>query len=273
VSPKIIGKQCKWYRLSADQGNADAQFFLANMYSQGSGVTQDYREATKWNRLAAQQGMARAQLTLGVAYYGGEDGLAQDYLYSYMWLSLAASKLEGILGEVATRQRDTVARKMTSAQVLAAQEMAKRCEGSNYEQCDKPGGNLGISSVTSVPMKREGGTYVVPVVINDAITLNFVVDSGAADVLIPADVVMTLRRTGTLTEADFQGEQRYKLADGSTVPSQTFHIRSLKVGGRVVENVIGSIASEKSSPLLGQGFLGHFKSWSVDNAKHALVLE
>jgi predicted aspartyl protease len=93
-------------------------------------------------------------------------------------------------------------------------------------------------------MKREGGTYVVPVVINDAITLNFVVDSGAADVLIPADVVMTLRRTGTLTEADFQGEQRYKLADGSTVPSQTFHIRSLKVGGRVVENVIGSIASE-----------------------------
>ena len=80
MSPKIIGKQCKWYRLSADQGNADAQFFLANMYSQGSGVTQDYREATKWNRLAAQQGMARAQLTLGVAYYGGEDGLAQDYL-------------------------------------------------------------------------------------------------------------------------------------------------------------------------------------------------
>ena len=74
-----------------------------------------------------------------------DSGLAQDYLYSYMWLSLAASKLEGILGEVATRQRDTVARKMTSAQVLAAQEMAKRCEGSNYEQCDKPGGNLGIS--------------------------------------------------------------------------------------------------------------------------------
>ena len=38
-------------------------------------------------------------------------------------------------------------------------------------------------------MQIEGGTYVVPVLINDAITLDFVVDSGAADVSIPADVV------------------------------------------------------------------------------------
>ena len=93
------------------------------------------------------------------------------------------------------------------------------------------------SASISVPMRMEGGTYVVPVLINDAITLDFVVDSGAADVSIPADVVMTLMRTGTLKEADFLGEKTYVLADGSKVPSQTFRIRSLKVGNKVLENV------------------------------------
>ena len=42
-----------------------------------------------------------------------------------------------------------------------------------------------------IPLKSLGGTFVVPVFINGAITLNFVVDSGAADVSVPADVVGT----------------------------------------------------------------------------------
>ena len=117
------------------------------------------------------------------------------------------------------------------------------------------------------------GVYVVPVRINDAITLNFIVDSGATDVVIPADVIMTLMRTGTLREADFLGEKTYMIADGSKVPSRTFRIRSLKVGNSVLENVGGSVASVQGPLLLGQSFLGRFKSWSIDNTKHALVFE
>ena len=87
---------------------------------------------------------------------------------------------------------------MTYAQIDLAQKMAKRCEESNYKQCGEPQDAQFSVSETSVPMRMEGGTYVVPVLINGAITLDFVVDSGAADVSIPADVVMTLMRTGTL---------------------------------------------------------------------------
>jgi clan AA aspartic protease (TIGR02281 family) len=263
----------KWYRLAADQGNAEAQFFLGTMYATGKGVVQDYREAVKWHRLAAQQGMPRAQLSLGIQYYGGREGVAQDYQYAYMWLSLAASKLDGKLAEIAASSRDGAAKEMTHAEVLAAQEMAKRCEDSNYKQCDKPEANQSGSSVTSIPMKAEGGAYVIPVLINNAITLDFIVDSGASEVSIPADVVTTLMRTGTIKQSDFLDQKTYRLADGSTIPSQTFRIRSLKVGSKVVENVTGSITSEKGSLLLGQSFLGRFKSWSVDNTKHALVLE
>jgi hypothetical protein len=129
------------------------------------------------------------------------------------------------------------------------------------------------SSSTMVKMQNEGSTYVVPVLINNVITLNFVVDSGAADVAVPADVVLTLLRTGTIDKSDFVGAQTYKLADGTSVPSVQFRLRSLKVGEALAENVLAGITPTEGSLLLGQSFLGRFKSWAVDNTNHVLVLE
>ncbi|BDV37258.1 hypothetical protein DSM21852_05110 [Methylocystis bryophila] len=121
-------------------------------------------------------------------------------------------------------------------------------------------------------MDLDGGVYVVPVRFNDAITLNAVVDSGASEVFVPADVVMTLVRTGTIAEEDFLGSQTYRLADGSEVPSQRFRLKSLKVGDITIENVTASITDVKATILLGQSFLGRFPSWSIDNKRHVLIL-
>jgi hypothetical protein len=129
-----------------------------------------------------------------------------------------------------------------------------------------------VSGRYEIPLRREGGVLAVPVKINDTITLNFTIDSGAADVSIPADVVLTLTRAGTISEADFLGKRNYVLADGSTVPSNTFRIRSLRVGGREITNVTGSVAGVKGSLLLGQSFLKRFTSWSIDNSRQMLVL-
>jgi clan AA aspartic protease (TIGR02281 family) len=128
------------------------------------------------------------------------------------------------------------------------------------------------SNQAVVPMVSDGGTFAVPVTINNQLTLKFVVDSGASDVSIPTDVVSTLVRTGTITDGDFLGSQTYKLADGSTVPSQRFQIRSLKVGSRTLENVTASIAPIAGQLLLGQSFLRRFESWSIDNGRSALIL-
>lgn len=124
-----------------------------------------------------------------------------------------------------------------------------------------------------VRLEKRGGVLLVPVLINDKIPLDFIIDSGAANVSLPADVVLTLMRTGTLTEEDFTGTTTYILADGSKVPSQTFRIKSLRVGDRILRNVSGSVASVNGSLLLGQSFLGRFKSWSIENARQVLALE
>ena len=109
--------------------------------------------------------------------------------------------------------------------------------------------------------------------INDALTLDFMVDSGAAVVSMPADVVAVLARLGTITTRDFLGSKTLRLADGSTVPSQTFRIRSLKVGDITLEDVIGSVAPIKGSLLLSQSFLSRFRSWSINNSRRMLILD
>jgi clan AA aspartic protease (TIGR02281 family) len=129
------------------------------------------------------------------------------------------------------------------------------------------------ANLVQVTMKQKGGAFYVPVSLNGALTLDFLIDSGASDVGIPADVVMTLVRTGTIREADFIGEQTYVLADGTQVKSKTFRLRSVQVGSKVIENVVASIASVNGNLLLGQSFLGRFNSWSIDNKNHALVLD
>jgi gag-polyprotein putative aspartyl protease/PAN domain len=125
---------------------------------------------------------------------------------------------------------------------------------------------------SAIPMVGDGGTFKVPVTINGQLTLNFVVDSGASDVCIPADIVQTLKRTETITDADFLDKQTYYLADGSTLPSQRFVIRSLKIGDKTLENVVGAIVPVAGGLLLGQSFLSRFKSWSIDNHAGTLIL-
>jgi TPR repeat protein len=47
----------KWYRLSAEQGYALAQFNIGAMYNNGEGVTQDPVQAHKWLNISGGSGL------------------------------------------------------------------------------------------------------------------------------------------------------------------------------------------------------------------------
>ncbi|KGB92594.1 tetratricopeptide repeat protein [Burkholderia cepacia] len=80
----------KWYRLAAEQGDANAQNNLGLMYENGQGVRKDDAEAARWYRLAAAQGAATSLFRLGVQYYAGS-GVASDPIAANALLSLAAA--------------------------------------------------------------------------------------------------------------------------------------------------------------------------------------
>ena len=273
----------KWYRLAAEQGDQWAQYSLGDMYANGLGVSEDKVLAYMWSYVV---------ISSGVGADTGRDETAR-------WNARSNLSLLGMFA-------GTLPDQLTPAQISGAKDMAHKCQVQHFKQCEgtlsfrtgvdtaslaTPRNPSSVNNFTTtseqllpqtdstatsrkiVQLENDGGTYVVPVVINGIISLRFTVDSGAADVSIPADVFLTLMRAGTIAESDLVGKQTYVLADGSKVPSQTFVIRSLKVGNVVVENVLANVASVKGSLLLGQSFLKRVRSWSIDNKRHVLVLE
>jgi hypothetical protein len=88
-----------------------------------------------------------------------------------------------------------------------------------------------------------------------------------------SSVVAGMLASGALSRSDFLGRRDHVLADGSRISAETFRIRSLRIGGRVVEDVVATAGALSSPFLLGQSFLRRLKSWSIDNANDTLVLE
>jgi uncharacterized protein len=84
------------------------------------GIPQDYAEALKWFRRSADQGSPGAQFMLGRMYAQGK-GVPEDFVHAHMWFNLAAA--QGF--EKARELRDTIEKKMTSAQVDQAQKLAR----------------------------------------------------------------------------------------------------------------------------------------------------
>jgi clan AA aspartic protease (TIGR02281 family) len=123
-----------------------------------------------------------------------------------------------------------------------------------------------------VPIERRGDTYRVLVRVNDTITLPFLLDTGATDLVIPADVALTLIRAGALASGDFIGKSRYALANGSEEVSDLVVLREVQVGGHAVRNVTASISPPQGEPLLGQSFLSKFGTVTLDYKRLILVL-
>jgi predicted aspartyl protease len=59
------------------------------------------------------------------------------------------------------------------------------------------------AGTSGIPIKIDGGTFVVAATINGKITLDFIIDSGASVVAVPIDVVSTLIRSGSISKEDF----------------------------------------------------------------------
>ncbi|MBR5638306.1 MAG: sel1 repeat family protein, partial [Muribaculaceae bacterium] len=81
----------KWFRIAAEQGYAPAQLRMGECYEDGEGVNENYEEAVKWYRLAAEQNYTLAQLALGRCYYNG-NGVAQNYAEAAKWYQLLAEQ-------------------------------------------------------------------------------------------------------------------------------------------------------------------------------------
>ena len=85
-------------RKAADQGDAEAQMALSEMYYLGCGVRKNINESLKWIRKASDQGHVEAQFSLGLAYANSMSSLDEDYDEAVKWFRKAADQ-----GEIYTK--------------------------------------------------------------------------------------------------------------------------------------------------------------------------
>ncbi|MYF07429.1 MAG: trypsin-like serine protease [Rhodospirillaceae bacterium] len=116
------------FRRLAGQGNARAQYFLANMYGKGRGVRRNYTTAVRWYRRSAEQGDVYSQAMLGVHYETGV-GVRRNLIYAHKWFSLAISRSTvGQRGvrDYAAKRRNKLARRLTGSALSQARWLARK---------------------------------------------------------------------------------------------------------------------------------------------------
>jgi predicted aspartyl protease len=262
-----------WYTKAAEQGNVDAQNNLSAMYDNGKEVPQDLRQAFYWGVKAAEQGDVESQMALGLWYARGK-GVEQDYIEAYKWFDLASAT------------GDTTAKKalrgleqlMTAEQINEAQERARLwkpttiVEATGIKNADENNSDKNQTKITI--SKNNGGVYEIPVIQNGVLTIKFIIDSGATEVLLSPDVAFTLIKTGTVKKADFLEGAEYQFADGSSAKSARFLLHSIKIGSKTITNVTCSIANSVDAPLLlGQSALHKLGAYKIDYKTNQISFE
>lgn len=90
--PRDFVQAADWYRKSAEQGYAPAQYSLGLLFQQKeSGIMKDDAEAAAWLRKAADQGNAPAQAALALCFSQGR-GVSQDDAQAVAWYQKAVAQ-------------------------------------------------------------------------------------------------------------------------------------------------------------------------------------
>jgi predicted aspartyl protease len=274
------------YLRLARNDNCIAQARLAAAYASGTLVQKNLTQAYFWNLLARVSEWSRKSdvdynSERGISYSAGDAkpcGHADHFSADVLEIKIKTHKLlpptlmQAAEDAATNWKKATVENSLPAPAINTAASEAGLPKAATEAPPLSPVENQKSSSVVIARLKEDSGIFVVPVEINGAITLDFAVDSGAATVTIPADVYYTLVRTGTIKDSDVIDQRTVVLADGSQTKLPSFTIRSLRVGGKIIENVTATVLPLEGQLLLGQSFFARFKSWSLDNTKHVLVL-
>jgi clan AA aspartic protease (TIGR02281 family) len=120
--------------------------------------------------------------------------------------------------------------------------------------------------VLRIPYEQHGNAILVYARLNDRVTAPFYVDTGAADVVVPAEVA---ERAGIAIGPDTPRET-YATANG-LVRQAVISFDAIEVGEARVENVRGSVSQSLPVGLLGTSFFNHF-TLQIDPAARMLTL-
>lgn len=115
-----------------------------------------------------------------------------------------------------------------------------------------------------VQMTKEGGVYLVPITVN-GLSLRFIFDTGASSISLSSAEAMVMLRQGRISEEDIVGQQKFQDATGGVSVGTIIRLRTVEIGGIVLENVEASVVDNIQAPLLlGQSALSKFGKVTIN---------
>jgi tetratricopeptide (TPR) repeat protein len=129
-----------------------------------------------------------------------------------------------------------------------------------------------VDSSNKITLRKESGVYLIPATLYNAVTVDFIFDSGASEVLISPEIVGILMKKKLILQSDILEDGYFEIADGSILKLKRFLIREFKIGNHTLRNVECTIAKDLfTDMLLGQSVLSKLGKYSFDYTN--LVLE
>lgn len=121
-----------------------------------------------------------------------------------------------------------------------------------------------VGGHTKVEMRKEGGVYLVPIVVN-GLNLDFIFDTGASSISISAAEATVMARQGKITDDDVVGQAQFSDANGDVSVGTVILLKTVKIGDITLENVEASVVDNIQAPLLlGQTALAKFGKVTID---------
>ena len=144
---------------------------------------------------------------------------------------------------------EQLARTLTAGSPAATGNLYSQFHRAPSNPAAKPSANQKVFQAKI--KRRAGGTPVIDVVFNGNKTFEMIVDTGASGTLISQRMATALgvRPVRTI---------RAGIADGSIVEFPIGLVRSIRVGGAVIQNVEVAIAKQMPIGLLGHDFFGNY---------------
>lgn len=102
---------------------------------------------------------------------------------------------------------------------------------------------------TVVQMIEDMGVYKVPCEVN-GLKVKMIFDTGASAVSLSQSFAEIMIDNGCLSSADFSGESKSLIADGSMVKHTNIILRRIKIGDITLNDVKAIVVNNQSAPLL-----------------------
>lgn len=120
-----------WYSKSAEQGFVDAQYELGQIFRRGEGVSQDLPQSIHWYRMATGQGHSGAQFSLG-SMYGQGIGVPKNKKLALMWIKIASRSEPGRYHLMLQKYTKL----STEAEIFEIEIMIQHCLESDFQNCE-----------------------------------------------------------------------------------------------------------------------------------------